>query len=193
MMRALTLLIYLGVNRASDIGRLWPIKSTWTGEKVTANPINGLELSTYSFCIRAEHPAQWLHVKFPDEISELSANQDTLNDTVSIQIDVDSGFEGCFDVDFQIKNPEGLTVTGPFSLWTSNYSDSMMNQPIDLAYSFGSIGFAPNAKTTIENFTVAWDTAWKPDTYNRIREPGVTLAFEFSVQEQMESNDVFSI
>ena len=129
----LFLFTFICLQRSACTGVLTPKLRAWLGEPVSASPINGDELAVYTICLRAQHGATYLHVKFPEEIASLPDNVDRLQEPVTLQIDIGADEEGCFEVGGLIRNPEGRTVTGSFSLWTSNETDPYINTPIDAA------------------------------------------------------------
>ena len=56
--------VYCGNTKGSS-GNISPMQREWSGNSIVATPINGLEMSTYSFCIHVDNPAKWLFIKFP--------------------------------------------------------------------------------------------------------------------------------
>ena len=72
--------------------------------------------------------------------------------------------EGCFDVK-DVMNPEDLTVTDPFQLWTSDEDLPYKSTPKDISLNFGNIGFAPKVENSKYNAKISWDKS-NPNNYN---------------------------
>ena len=58
LIRILPYLLILGLISETSSGNITPLKREGSGNHISVTPINGLETSTYSFCLHLIHPAQ---------------------------------------------------------------------------------------------------------------------------------------